>query len=70
MLRAFYTYFWVVWFAMLVIGDPIATWLGHRDHVGDAYTDTHFISTHISLGVRAAIVGWLIYHFFVQHKTG
>lgn len=64
----FWTFFWWLWFAMLLIGDPIATWLGyHRDHVGDKYTDTHLIVTHLNEGLRCAVLGWLIYHFLFAH---
>lgn len=69
MLRAFFTYFWWLWFAMLLVGDPIASWLGNRDHVGDDYTDTHLIVTHLSYGLRIAVLAWLAYHFLVAHRA-
>ena len=68
-MKIFWTYFWVIWFAMLVIGDPIATWLSRKDHVGDTYTDTHLLVTHISVGLRIAVLAWLAYHFLVAHKV-
>lgn len=63
----FYTYFWWIWFAMLLIGDPIASWLGGRYKVGDEFTDTHLIVTHLDMGLRFAVIGWLIYHFLILH---
>lgn len=67
-MRTFWTAFWWVWLAMLVIGDPIASWLGeHRYHEGDDLTDTHLLVTHINYGLRVAILAWLVYHFLFQH---
>lgn len=68
-MKTFWTYFWVIWVLMLVIGDPIAMWMGDRAHVGDRYTDTHLLVTHISMAIRWAILGWLIYHFTIAHKV-
>ena len=28
---------------------------------------THFLVTHISVGLRAGILGWVTYHFLVTH---
>lgn len=67
-MKNFWTYFWVIWLVMLVVGDPIAMWLGNRGHVGDDYTDTHLLVTHISMGLRVAVLAWLAYHFLVQHR--
>lgn len=69
-LRVFFEYWWILWFLMLVVGDPIAVWLGKRNHVGDSYTDTHFIATHISMGLRVAILAWLAYHILIAHQRG
>jgi hypothetical protein len=65
---AFFTFFWWSWLLMLVIADPIASWLGTRDRVGDSYTDTHLLVTHLNQGLRWAVLGWLIYHFTVAHR--
>lgn len=70
MLRALFTWGWVVWLAYIVIVDPIAVWFGRRDHVGDEYTDTHFLAIHIPMGLRVAILAWLAYHFLIAHRTG
>lgn len=67
MLR-FWQLFWWAWFAMLLIGDPIASWMGQHSGKGDDYTDTHLIVTHLNAGLRCAVLGWLIYHFLIQHK--
>ena len=68
-MRTFFTYFWWVWFAMLVIGDPIASWLGNREHMGDRFTATHLIVTHLSMGLRLAVLTWLFYHFVFAHRV-
>lgn len=57
--------YWSVWLAMLVIGDPLFMWLGN-----ERLTDTHFLATYIPVGIRAGILGWLVYHFLVQHIRG
>jgi hypothetical protein len=66
-MKVFWPFFWWLWFAMLIIGDPIAMWLGRREHVGDQLTDTHLIVTHLNMGLRWAVLGWMIYHFTIAH---
>ena len=61
-LQMFWDIFWAVWLAMLVIGDPIANFV-----FGEQASDTHFLATHISVGLRAGILGWVTYHFLVAH---
>ena len=61
-MQIFWDTFWIIWFAMLVIGDPIANFV-----YGEQYSDTHFLVTHISVGLRAGILGWITYHFLVAH---
>ena len=58
-------WYWTVWAAMLVIADPLAELLG-----GERATDTHYLATHIPAGIRAALLGWLAWHFLVQHLSG
>lgn len=65
----FWRFFWLLWFIMLVVGDPIAAWMSHRAKLGDEYTDTHMLVTHIGYGVRVGILAWLVYHFLVEHIT-
>lgn len=57
--------YWTAWLAMLVIGDPALMAIG-----GEKLTDTHFLAVHIPAGIRAGILGWLAYHFLVQHLSG
>lgn len=64
-MSAFALAYWGIWLAMLVIGDPLCLWLG-----GEKLTDTHFLATYIPVGIRAGILGWLAYHFLVQHLSG
>jgi hypothetical protein len=58
----FFEVFWAVWVAMLVIGDPIANWV-----FGESTTDTHFLVTHVSVGLRVPIIAWVAYHFLIVH---
>lgn len=63
--QLFWDIFWLTWIAMLVIGDPIAIHFW-----GEHASDTHFLATHISVGIRAGIIGWITYHFLVAHVKG
>lgn len=67
-MKWFWEIFWSIWFLMLVVGDPIASYLGQHDGQGDGYTDTHLLVTHINYGLRVAVIAWLAYHFLVQHR--
>lgn len=66
----FWTNLWALWLLMLIVADPIAMWMGNKYKVGDEFTDTHFLATHIPIAIRAGILGWLVYHFMVQHARG
>ncbi len=68
-MKYFWDIWWSIWFLMLVVGDPIANWLGNHYKVGDGYTDTHFLVTHINYGLRIAVLAWLAYHFLIAHKV-
>ena len=57
--------YWSVWFVMLVAGDPL--WIAFS---GERASDTHFLVTHISYGLRIAVLAWLAYHFLVAHARG
>ena len=57
--------YWSAWLAMLVIGDPLLEWIG-----GEKLTDTHFLASHIPVGIRAGIIGWIAWHFLKEHRTG
>ena len=57
--------YWSIWMAMLVVGDPLWEWTS-----GEQATDTHFLALYIPPALRAGILGWLIYHFMVQHLKG
>ena len=56
--------FWIIWLVMLLIGDPLWIHFG-----GEKASDTHFLVTHIGMGLRIAILAWLAYHFIVAHRT-
>jgi hypothetical protein len=66
-MRLFWSFYWWLWFGLLVVGDPIANWLGDRAHVGGEYTDTHLIVSHLNTGLRCAVLAWLCYHFLVAN---
>lgn len=63
--QVFWDVFWLVWLLMLVVGDPIASWV-----FGEKATDTHFLATHISVSLRVPIIAWVAYHFIVVHVKG
>jgi hypothetical protein len=54
--------FWWIWLAMVLIGDPLFIHLG-----GEKASDTHFLVTHITYGLRVGILAWLAYHFLIAH---
>ena len=64
-MTVFAVVWWSAWLAMLVIGDPLLIWIG-----GEKLSDTHFLVTWIAPGIRAGILGWLAWHFLVQHLKG
>lgn len=64
-MQVFFDIFWAVWALMLLVGDPIALWLG-----GERATDTHFLASHISLQIRVPILAWVVWHFIVVHRNG
>lgn len=53
---------WAVWWAMLIVGDPILNAIG-----GEKLTDTHYIAYYVPYGLRIAGLAWLIYHLLIQH---
>ena len=62
--QLFWEIFWAVWLAMLLVGDPIANWI-----YGEKASDTHFLVTHISIGLRPPVIAWVTWHFLVAHKN-
>ena len=56
--------YWSLWLIMLVIGDPLLMQIG-----GEKLSDTHFLAAHIPVAIRAGLLGWLVYHFLVQHVS-
>lgn len=69
-MKTFWTIYWTLWLLMLVIGDPIAVWLGHRDKVGDKYSDTHYLVVVLGTPVIASVIVWLAIHFLIVHRNG
>jgi hypothetical protein len=61
-MHIFWDAFWSLWVLMLLVGDPVAILTG-----GEQNSDTHFLVTHVNIGLRAGIIGWVAWHFLVAH---
>lgn len=66
----YWTIFFIVFMVALVIPDWIAVIIGHRDHVGDSFTFTHWLVTKLGLSVIGAVIGYLVVHFLIVHHSG
>jgi Na+-driven multidrug efflux pump len=66
----FWICYWCFWLLMLVVGDPIAVYLGKKDKVGDTFTLTHFLVVVLGTPVIAAVIVWLSIHFLIVHRRG
>jgi hypothetical protein len=67
--RAPVLFYWL-WASLLLqfaVIEGIALWHEWRDHAGDGWTATHFLVTFVPMGVRIALLAWLVYHFIWQH---
>lgn len=63
-----YDWLWVLWVALFFILESIG--LVHNAVSPSAdWTLTHFLSSVVPIGVRAAILAWLAWHFLVEHKA-
>ncbi len=59
---------WVGFIVYFVVVEGIAIYYEIKLKIGDGDTLTHFLVTNIPLGIRFALIGWLIYHFLIVHK--
>ena len=66
----FWAVYWTIWLAMILVADPIADFLGKRNHVGDKYTFTHYAAVHLGPSVIIGILAYLMWHFLVVHRNG
>lgn len=71
---SFWTKFWAVFVAgtllILALADVTAVIRGHHDKVGDEFTLTHFLVSHVGLSVLGAGIGYLVAHFLIVHRSG
>lgn len=57
--------YWSVVLALTALGDVIINLIG-----GEKASYTHYLAIHIPVGVRVALLAWLVYHFLIQHVAG
>lgn len=63
-----YDWLWVIFWLYFAIVEGIG--LVHEYHTkNDNWTLTHFIAVIMPIGIRAAFLAWLAWHFLVQHKN-
>ena len=60
---------WIIIAGAFIIWEINGVIWDFRTH-NDDETATHFLSLYIPIALRAAILGWLLWHFLVQHKHG
>jgi hypothetical protein len=66
--------YWTIFFSLFVLGlvipDIIAVRMGHKRHLGDQLTFTHWLVVYIGLSALGAFAGYFVIHFFFVHKKG
>lgn len=63
--------YWTAVLALTALGDLIVPRFGsHFGQFDEKLSYTHYLAVHIPVGLRAALLGWLVYHFLVQHVYG
>lgn len=66
--------YWTIFFGLFLVGlvvpDIIAVKVGHKDHLGDKLTFTHWLVVYIGLSAIGAFIGYLIVHFLIVHNKG
>ena len=68
--KSTFYWLWVGWIAYFAIVEGIAIYYGIKSKaIGDADTFTHFVATQFPMGIRIALLAWLVYHFVFVHKT-
>lgn len=61
----------VILIALLIIpADIIAVKIGHKDHIGDQLTLTHWLVVYVGISAIGAFIGYLIAHFLFVHIKG
>lgn len=64
-----YDWLWVFWWVLFAVFEGIGLFHEVRHHTDD-WTLTHFLSVIVPIGVRAAFLAWLAWHFLIEHKVG
>lgn len=64
-----YDWLWVVFWLYFGVVEGIGIYHAVKYHT-DNWTLTHFMATTIPIGLRAAFLAWLAWHFLIQHKNG
>jgi hypothetical protein len=61
-------YIWAFWFAFFFLFEAIG--IIYETKTGsDSWTLTHFVSRHLPAWARSMLIGWLAYHFLIQHTN-
>lgn len=63
-----YDWLWVFWVVYFAVVEGYGIWHEVRYH-SDDLTFTHFASVLIPIGLRAAFLAWLAWHFLIEHKV-
>lgn len=61
---------WTFWIAFFLVAEGVGIWHEDVGHGGDGWTFTHYLASHMPVGLRVALLAWLAYHFLVKHITG
>lgn len=65
-----YDWLWVFWIAYFFVVEGIGIWHEVKFHGNDEFTFTHFAAVLLPIGLRAAFIAWLAWHFLIAHKVG
>lgn len=67
MSRGTFYWLWTFWLLYFGVCEGIAIYHEIKDHAGDGWTFTHFIASQVPMGLRIALLAWLVYHFVWVH---
>jgi hypothetical protein len=63
---AFY-WLWSAWLLYFAVVEGISIYHAVKNHGNDEWTFTHFIASQVPMGLRIALLAWLVYHFVWVH---
>lgn len=63
-----YDWLWVFFWLYFAFVEGIGLYHEAKTH-SDNWTLTHFIAVVLPIGIRAALLAWLAWHFLIQHKS-